>query len=213
MQSKISIVLSALALILAGFAFFKKPEATPLVDTRTGEPAKVAEAMNSDSGPRPVVVAYINADTINEHYQFIVEKRKQLESKLKTAEANVRKEYQSRESEVKRLLQYAERNPNLSQSEQVAIQNDIMRMEQEMATIQERAMTSIEKERDILDTELHDKVKKYLENYSKQRGIDYVFNYQEGLRVILYGTDAYDITAEVLAGLNAEYAQEKESKK
>ncbi|HEY8404944.1 MAG TPA: OmpH family outer membrane protein [Flavobacteriales bacterium] len=213
MQSKISIVLSALALILAGFAFFKKPEAAPLVDTRTGEPAKVAEALNGDSGPRPVVVAYINADTINEHYQFIVEKRKQLESKLKTAEANVRKEYQSRESEVKRLLQYAERNPNLSQSEQVAIQNDIMRMEQEMATIQERAMTSIEKERDILDTELHDKVKKYLENYSKQRGIDYVFNYQEGLRVILYGTDAYDITAEVLAGLNAEYAQEKESKK
>jgi outer membrane protein len=213
MQSKISIVLSALALVLAGFAFFKKPTAAPLVDTRTGEEVKVAEALTGEEGPRPVVVAYVNADSLNEHYGFIVDKRKQLESKLKTAEANVRKEYQSRQSEVERLIQYAEKNPNLSQTEQMAIQNDIMRMEGEIAQVQEREMTAIQKQRDELDTELHARVKQYLEAYSKQRGIDYVFNYQAGLHTILYGGKAYDVTAEVLAGLNAEYAQEKESKK
>jgi outer membrane protein len=213
MQSKISIVLSALALVLAGFAFFKKPTAAPLVDARTGEEVKVAEALTGEEGPRPVVVAYVNADTLNEHYGFIVDKRKQLESKLNTAEAKVRKEYQSRQSEVERLIQYAEKNPNLSKTEQMAIQNDIMRMEDEIAKIQEREMTSIQKQRDELDTELHARVKQYLEDYSKQRGIDYVFNYQAGLHTILYGGKAYDVTAEVLAGLNAEYAQEKEPKK
>ncbi len=205
--------MSAVALAVAGYLFFKKPEQVSLVDTRTGAEVKVAEALAGEDGPRATVLAYVNGDTLNEHYAFIVEKRGQLEAKLVAAENKVKKEYQSRQTEVERLVQYAEKNPNLSASEQGAIQNDIMRMENEIAQIQEREMSVIQKQRDALDEELHKKVGLYLEQYSKQKGIDYVINYQQGLRYILYGSPAYDITSEVLVGLNAEYAKEKESKK
>ena len=213
MTSKISLIVSILSLALAGYLFFRKPQLSNALETRTGEPVKVAEAFSTAEGVKPVVLAFVNGDTLNEHYTFIVEKRTHLESKLAAAENKVRKEYQTRQSEVERLVQYAEKNPNLPASEQAAIQNDIMRMENEMAAIQEREMSAIQKQRDELDEELHKKVGLYLENYAKQKGIDYVVNYQKEMRYVLYGNPAYDITEEVLAGLNAEYAREKEASK
>lgn len=213
MLSKISLAISVVALAVAGYLFFKKPQSSPLIDASTGVEVKVAEAFSGEEGPRPVVLAYINGDTLNERYAFIVEKSEQLESKMKAAEAKVQKEYVARQSELERLMKYAETNPNMSASEQNAIRGDIARMENEMAQIQEREMGALQKKEAELQKELQKRVSDYLTIYAKQKGIDYVINHQSALQLVLYGSPAYDITSEVLAGLNAEYAKEKESKK
>lgn len=213
MLSKISLAISVVALAVAGYLFFKKPQSSPLIDASTGAEVKVAEAFSGEEGPRPVVLAYINGDTLNERYAFIVEKSEQLESKMKAAEAKVQKEYVARQSELERLMKYAETNPNMSASEQNAIRGDIARMENEMAQIQEREMGALQKKEAELQKELQKRVSDYLTIYAKQKGIDYVINHQSALQLVLYGSPAYDITSEVLAGLNAEYAKEKESKK
>jgi len=213
MLSKISLAISVVALAIAGYLFFKKPQSSPLIDASTGAEVKVAEAFSGEEGPRPVVLAYINGDTLNERYAFIVEKSEQLESKMKAAEAKVQKEYVARQSELERLMKYAETNPNMSASEQNAIRGDIARMENEMAQIQEREMGALQKKEAELQKDLQKRVSDYLTVYAKQKGIDYVINHQSALQLVLYGSPAYDITSEVLAGLNAEYAKEKELKK
>jgi Skp family chaperone for outer membrane proteins len=57
--------------------------------------------------------------------------------------------------------------------------------------------------------ELNNKVKKYLDRYAKMKNIDFVLNYQEGIPIVLYGNNAFNVTSEVLKGLNEEYQQEK----
>jgi Skp family chaperone for outer membrane proteins len=63
-----------------------------------------------------------------------------------------------------------------------------------------------------LQEELLNRVNQYLAKFTKERGIDYVINKQSEFQVLLFGNSDYDITAEVIAGLNAEYASEKQSK-
>lgn len=213
MLSKISLGISALLLVAVAYLFFRKPPQTPLVDAATGVEVKVAEAFSGTEGAKPVVLAYVNGDTLNEHYAYIVEKSEQLESKMKAAEANVQKEYNSRKAEMDKLVKYYQSNPNMPASEQSAMQNDIMRMEAEMEQIQQREMGAMQKKEAELQKELHKRVSDYLAVYAKQKGIDYVVNHQSALQLILYGSPAYDITSEVLAGLNAEYAKEKEAGK
>jgi Skp family chaperone for outer membrane proteins len=81
-----------------------------------------------------------------------------------------------------------------------------------MEAIQEREVGSLKKKEAELQEELISRVNKYLKTYTRQRGIDYVINQQSEFNLILYGNDAYDITSEVIAGLNAEYRAEKEPK-
>jgi len=213
MLSKISLSISAILLVAVAYLFFRKPPQTPLIDSATGAEVKVAEAFSGTEGPKPVVLAYVNGDTLNEKYAYIVEKSEQLETKMKAAEAKVQKEYVSRQSELERLMKYAETNPNMSASEQNAIRGDIARMENEMAQIQEREMGALQKKEAELQKDLQKRVSDYLTVYAKQKGIDYVINHQSALQLVLYGSPAYDITSEVLAGLNAEYAKEKEAGK
>ena len=59
--------------------------------------------------------------------------------------------------------------------------------------------------------EFVDRISEYLERYAKENGLDLVFNYERGGMTLLYSVDAFDVTSEVIAGLNAEYQKEKEA--
>ena len=86
------------------------------------------------------------------------------------------------------------------------------RLQKEMDEIQQREVGVLQKKETQLQQELLDRVNKFLVKYTQERGIDYVINKQSEFQLILFGNTDYDITAEVIAGLNAEYAAEKGAK-
>lgn len=173
---------------------------------------KIAEAFSGDEVVKSTVVAYVNGDTLNEKYEFISEKGMDLEQKMKAAEIRVKEAYGSRQQKFDNNMRYAQEHPNMPQSEADALQAEMEILQAEMDGIQEREVGVLKKKEADMHEELMARVNKYLETFSKQRGIDYVINKQSEFRVILYGNDAYDITAEVIAGLNEEYRAEKVKK-
>jgi len=92
------------------------------------------------------------------------------------------------------------------------LQQDMERLQMEMDEIQQREVGVLQKKEADLQKELIERVNRYLEKYTRERGIDYVINKQSEFQVLLYGNPDYDITAEVIAGLNAEYEAEKQAK-
>ena len=56
----------------------------------------------------------------------------------------------------------------------------------------------------------YDKLYDFIERYSKENGYDYVFSRGFGGEM-LYGNDMYDLTDEVIEGLNREYKELMES--
>lgn len=209
MLSKISIGLSALLSVAVVYLLIKTNDnAKPSVSTD----APVASAFAGDSAPRPSVLAYVNGDTLNAKYKFILEKSAQLEDKMKVADERVKKEYMARQKEWDELMAYA-KSKTLPPDEEKWTQQRLMQLQAEIEEIQQKETGHIAKKEEELQKELQSRVSKFLDSYAKEKGIDYVFNYQNSIQLILYGSGAYDITNEVVTRLNEEYENEKKEKK
>jgi Skp family chaperone for outer membrane proteins len=210
MIAKISIGVSAVLAILVAALWFK---VSGLSSGGAAQPTvEVAPAFAGDGGPRATVVAFVNGDSLNVKYDFIVEKSKDLDQKMAAAEERVKKEYAPRQTQYEQNMRYAQEHPEMSEAEAIALQQDMERLQIEMDEIQQREVGVLQKKETQLQEELLSRVNQYLAKFTKERGIDYVINKQSEFQVLLFGNSDYDITGEVIAGLNAEYAAEKQAK-
>ncbi len=201
------VIISVLALqfILIGYLLWKTNEPTGKPDL---ENVPVASAFVDTAHVKAAVVAYINGDSINSQYQFIKDKESQLESTLKGADAQFQKEYAKREKEAQDLIQYAN-SKQLPEDEARTVQERLAQLEGEIQQLDTKMSNDISVKKEAMMKELNKRVEKYLAKFAKDKKIDFVLNYQEGIPIVLHGNAAFNVTAEVLAGLNAEYAAEK----
>lgn len=210
MLNKISLGISALLTIAVVYLFLQLNGDSK--NAEISEDVPVAAAFAQEGGAKPTIVAYVNGDTLNAKYAFIVEKSKDLDAKMAAAEERVKKEYAPRQAQYEQNMRYAQEHPEMSDAEAMALQKDMERLQMEMDEIQQREVGVLQKKEADLQQELVKRVNAFLQKFTKERGIDYVINKQSEFQVILYGNADYDITAEVIAGLNAEYESEKQAK-
>lgn len=206
MIAKISLAISSILAIVVAYLLIKEPSQ----QTKETGNVQVAPAFTSEGGPRATVVAMLNGDSLNARYDFIVEKSKELDLKMRSAEQRVQSAFGPRQAEYERAMRYAQEHPDMPESELMALQKDIERLQREMDEIQEKEVGVLQKKEADLQKELLRRVNTYLDKFSKEKGIDFVINKQSEFQVILYGNSEYDITSEVIAGLNEEYRIEKE---
>ncbi len=172
------------------------------------ENVPVASAFVDTANVKAAVVAYINGDSINSQYQFIKDKEAQLESTLKGADAQFQKEYSKREKEAQELIQYAN-SKQLPEDEARTVQERLAQLDSEIQQLDAKMSNDIAVKKEAMMKELNKRVEKYLAKFAQKKNIDFGLNYQEGSPIVLHGNAAFNVTAEVLAGLNAEYAEEK----
>ena len=210
MTSKVSMAWSAALTIIVIVLAIKVFSGTTADATEQAVPVPAAFA--KEGGPDATVVAFVNGDTLNQRYTFIVEKSKDLDAIMASAEERVKREYGPRQAQYEQNMRYAQEHPEMSEAEAIALQQDMERLQIEMDEIQQREVGVLQKKEADLQKELIERVNRYLEKYTRERGIDYVINKQSEFQVLLYGNPDYDITTEVIAGLNAEYEAEKQAK-
>jgi outer membrane protein len=206
MLSKISLGINAL-LIIAVVVLFVRTSKSNMV---TSAPELLPEnsAFTSPDGPKGAVMAYVNGDSLNAKYKFIVDKSKVLEQKYKQAELNVQKEYNARKLEVDQLMQHAQ-SGNMRDEEAPFVEEKLLKLQGEMQQIEQQASKAVMEREAELQNELMERVNVFMNNYAKSKGIDYIVNYQPTTNFILFGNNAYDVTSEVIALLNAEYEKEQ----
>jgi len=164
-------------------------------------PAKVVDA----------TIAYINIDTLLVQMEMykdlqagLAKKQKELEgtfgSKYKVFEKNVT-DLQSKVN--KGLLTRAEAE---QMNQQLA--NDQMQLENLNTTYTQQ----LQEEGIVSQRKVVDYIMVYLKEYTVGKNIKYVFSYAFGGN-LLYMDDAFDITNEILSGVNQKYQAEKLSEK
>ncbi len=197
-----------LQFIIMGWMYF---HFAPSSENVVSADVPVASAFLDTANVKPAVVAYINGDSINSNYQFIKDKEAQLQNNLKGADAEFQREYAKREKEAQELIQYAQ-SKQLPEDEARVVEERLAQLEGEIQQIEAKMSGDIAAKKEAMMKELNDRVKQYLEHFSVEKNIDFVLNYQEGIPIVLHGNPAFNVTAEVLAGLNQEYQQEKAKK-
>jgi outer membrane protein len=171
------------------------------------EQSKVVDTIS----PGQMKIAYVNLDSLNANYLFITEKSAELEKNATAAETKVKNEAAMRQKEVDELVAYAQRG-NLPADEQATVQNRLGQLQNELAQIQQREEEMLMQSEATLQEDLRKKLEVYTANYAKANGWDYIFSYQSTAPLILFANPIYDLTSEIVKGLNAEYETEKQGK-
>jgi len=199
------IAVMAVQFVALGYLFWNQNNGSSLPDLPN---AQEASAFQDTANVKSAIVAYINGDSINTHFQYIKDQEARLQNSLKGADAEFQREYAKREKEAQDLLQYAN-SKQLPEDEARVVEERLATLQGELQQIDAKMSEDIAAKKESMTIELNNKVKKYLDQYAKMKNIDYVLNYQEGIPIVLYGNNAFNVTSEVLKGLNEEYQNEK----
>lgn len=204
----------ATVLSLITILFFSCGTPSEKAIEQTGSIPNTADTLAANRADRTVSatnlkIAYIYGDTVNNKYQFLLDAEAELESERKRIDRRLRNKLEDAEKQASILQQRA---PTMTQNEMQEAQLLLQNLDLEMQQYQEKLASDFRKRESELQRQYIDKVNSFLDEYNSDGHYDMVFNFQQGGN-LLWIKQAYDITDEVVAGLNKAYEDELSKKK
>jgi len=206
-MQKITLVASIMALALSIFVLVSRNsgDAHPADEAETNKPRIMQRDTSAGSGVR---VAYLRGDSLNLGYQFILDQQDELISSSKLSEGKLQRSLQKAEQEYAELMNYVQSGGATEDEMQIA-QQRIMQLQYELQGLEQEEQMRLAKKEQAMQEEIVLRLNSFLERFANENGIDLILNRGISGEGVLYGNDGFDITKEVLDGLNAEYALEK----
>ena len=198
----ISTLLSLLALIGVGVLFYLH---------FAGEKKVERPAISSDvsAQQKDFRIAYFDIDSLQEKYEYF----KDASGEIRAKESSVTSQLNAlQDSYQKRVKELQEKSPTMTQAEGEAAQREYAQMQQKYQQRQVSLEQDLKKHQIELMTTVRNKIENYLKEYNKQKGYAFILSYEPGF-MLYYKDSVYDITDDVINGLNSEYQQEKGKKK
>ena len=198
-MKQLPVILSVVLLVAVSYLYY-------LQFAGTGAAATADTATGSDLAiPTEVNIAYINADSLQAKYQFIIDKSAELETKKLSMEAEYRGKVQNLQKEVESLRQNI---GNMTPNRARAYQEELQQKEQNLLVYRDKLGNDLLTQESKISQELTDRVTEFLKDFSSRNNIQLVMYYSQGSG-ILYAHDGLDITTNVLDELNGIYNAEK----
>ncbi len=193
-MKNLSLVLNIVLLVAVGALFY-------LQFNNSESPSEEKNIMTSAA----YSVAYINSDSVLQKYDYFAELQEELQAKSQKLES----EYQNRAQGLQKEFNDYQRNiNNLTIGQAKALEEDLMKKQQNLRVYQESLSQELLKEEARISQELYKRVTGFLNEYSENNGLQLVVKYNQGSDV-LYANDSMNITNEVIKGLNEAFASEK----
>ncbi len=158
---------------------------------------------------RSLKIAYVDLDSIQEKYEYYRSKMNDFDKRKENADRELNNSFQKIENE---RVAFVQRGNSITQVEAESFQRDYTRKMQNLEN-QKRVMEGQIQEEGIKTMdELRKRINDFLGEYNKEKGYSYIFSYSAGLNVLFYKDTTYNITDEVVAGLNEAYRKTKDKK-
>lgn len=193
----ISIYLSLLALIGVGVLFY-------LQFSSPGKSVKQTVSKTSDTKEN-FSIAYFDIDSLQDKYEYF----KDVSGDLKNKEASVTAQLNSlQDGYQKRVRELQEKSATMTQAEGEAAQREYAQMQQKFQQKQMALEQDLKKQQLDMMTSVRNKIENYLKDFNREKGYAFILSYEPGF-MLYYRDSLYDITNEVIKGLNDEYKKEK----
>ena len=152
---------------------------------------------------RGIRIAYVNLDTVMYRYGFALDINKEIISKETRLNNTLDSKRKRLEEEVAEF-EYKCNAKLLANEEQFIEERDkILKKEQEYVNLREELYMQLESENMARSKELRDSINNYILEHNKTKGYDFILT-KIGDN-ILYANSAFDITNEIVKGLNKRY--------
>jgi len=197
-MQKVSLALNIVLCILVAVLFYlvlKHPN-TSTSDTATG-PTKQGATMPSD-----VKIAYIDLDSLEAKYEYFNVKKSEFIARGASIKNTLAGKQKILEAEYNDAQNKA---ATMTQMQLEQAQLHLQQKQQEIAQLEEQLGGGMESDQMKFQEEYQNKVENYLAKYNKDKKYTFVLSYRRIAAMVLYKDDRYDITNEVVDGLNKEY--------
>jgi outer membrane protein len=160
---------------------------------------EAAKAM-SNAASGPFKIAYFEMDSIENNYAYL----KEVKNQLKTKENQLTAQLTALKNKyMQKVNKYQQEAQTMTQERQGAMQQELMQ-EQKMIQNKEQAMGGDLQDESFKKMQVVNKtIEDFLKDFNKDKGYSYILAHQPG--TIYYKDSSYDITSEMLKGLNASY--------
>ena len=186
----------ALVLILAG------PKCCHKKAAPAGEAAVTAAAGD---------IVYVRIDTLVMQYDMFSDLRSDFEAKAQSVQDDLNKKGRKLESDGKAFENQINKGL-LTRSAAEKQQQSLLQRQQDLQNLAAQKQAELQEEEAVLTNRVMDAIKTYLENYNAEHQYAAILTTSEATNVVIVGSPALDITAEVVEGLNAEYVKTRNSR-
>ena len=163
--------------------------------------AVAAVSCNKTSEAAAFKTAYVDTSKLMEEYT----EAKDIEAKYKAKSEEMGKELEHEIARFKSEASSFQANAKLKGevwAQQKSV--ELRKREQELSYAQNALLQQLQRESGAEMDSLVSNVKKFVKDYGKEKGYDYIYGTGEAVS-ILYAKDQYDITQEVIKSLNEKY--------
>lgn len=189
----LSTFLSILSLALIAVLFYLHFSQKPVV--------KVASPSAAKTQGSDFRIAYFDIDSLQTHFDYF----KKVSNEMKARENAMTVELRTLENSYqKKIKEWQDKGANMTQAEGEAAQREYAQMQQRYQKRQMDLEQELQKQKVDLMTDLRKKVEDYLKVYNKDKGYAFILSYEPGF-MLYYKDTLYDVTSDVIAGLNEKY--------
>ena len=173
---------------------------------------KVDEKSEAAPTNSELKIAFVEVDSIMSQYEFCKEYSKILEKKGQNIQNTIAQKGQNLQAAANKFQQDLQNN-KYTQQQAEAVNAGLQKQQADLQALQQRLGSDFQAETDKFNAALRDSIQHFLAKYNKDKKYSLILS--KAGDNILFADKAYDVTNEVIAGLNKAYKNtaKKEEKK
>lgn len=196
----IVLVIAVGALFVLYFTGKKKSSPVPTEEKLVG---------NNNTGKGGM--AYINIDTLMNNMDMFFDVRNKLVDKQKSSEAELNSRSKDFEKEATGFQEKVQKGL-ITRSRAQEIEQELYLEQQNLINLKDKLSMELAEEEQVMNRQLIYYITDYLKEFNKEKNYQFIIS-NSLAGPLLYASDKQDITNDVVEGINAKYAKEREKPK
>ena len=156
------------------------------------------------AGSSNMKIAYVEIDSLLTKYNFWNDLNEQMIKKEENIRTTLNEKGRKLEKQAQEFQRKYENNGFINQERAQQEYQRIQKQQQELAELQQKLAEELATENQKNSLQMRDSINSFLKVYNETKGYDLIIS-NTGFDNLLYANPAYNITNEIVEGLNARY--------
>lgn len=172
-----------------------------------GKKDKKSDTSGSVTGIPSEGIAYINVDSVIFKFDMFLDRRDELMSKQKSAEAELNSKGSQYEKGARDYQDKVSKGL-VTRATAAQMEQSLLQQQQELVNLRDQLQSNLMEEEQVMNRQILEYITKFLEENRSEYNCQYILGKSFG-SVVLYSDKSFDITQKVLDAINKKYQAEK----
>lgn len=170
----------------------------------TGQGTSVPSGADSDESTSAMKFAFVEIDTLLTQYNFWNDLNEAMIKREEDIRATLNKKGADLEKEAQDFQRKIENNAYATRERAEQEHQRLLKKQQELQELQQKLTEELMLENQKNNLQIRDSINAFMKDFNKTQGYSMIFS-KTGFDNLLYGEESYNITKEVVEGLNKRY--------